>query len=663
MQSEGTPVQLPRRCLFESLENKPSVVSERRFRSFKCQLEANKACQQSTERFRNLYAFDVDLLCACRRSPCRARQSCSATTDSISLGRLSTSCGSIAVLETERANWHWETVNLADEYVPSIYHTVRYHSDSCLRGHYRTEQPCIPPTPNKMRDRFRSSDVNVPSETEVSKEDLQVSKHSNTSPPDDSSPHFRMPSLFHMWRARIRRASHKERAHKSLVRDTTSPLSDEENIATPSEIPYTRKMLAAQLPPPVPNPSPVKSTTQEYDSVTTYKELLPLGDSNSSQIPPTKLRQMKLTGKSSSLSKPGALILGRRTRYHTLATVKAAIYFSYSWSDSILKGSSLRTLDIFSKLFDNTHPRSFNFQCGRWRMTWSDNRQRMTILSSGFTNVGRKQTSPNRLTDNTPYVLMSSAKESKDDDPTSEVLSTQSADSEPPKRPTKCELKSEKVKRLFGFGPDTNWLCWTNSWIGLSYFITGLILFLIHAITYSWSAGTLQLHCAEGRCWSFALEKNPYSHSYNLLRYTKYLYDDPHIGLGFGLFLLIFGVTSGFRFSRLLVNLGFICNVTLTATCILLLPFTIFELQLAYGSHAQAKLEAPCHWNRIRASNDLVMLVTMLLLSVFQLVINYPYVQYRSINRLGPLLYYIKTSQRLSNIRLKNNTTFNEFTV
>ncbi|TGZ48614.1 hypothetical protein CRM22_010966 [Opisthorchis felineus] len=295
MQLERTPVQLPRRCLFESLENKPSVLSERRFRSFKCQLEANKACQQSTERFRDLYAFDVDLLCACRRSSCRTRQSCSATTDSISPGRLSASCGSITVSETKRTNWHWETVNLADEYVPSIYHTVRYHSDSCLRDHHRIEQPCIPPTPNKMRDRCRSSGGNVPPETGVPKEVPQVSKHSNASLHDDSSPPFRMSSLFHMWRARIRRASHTERAHKSLVRDTASPQSDEENIGAPSEIPYTSKMLTPQLHPPVPNPSPIKPITQQYGAVTTYKEVLPLGDSNSSHISSTKLRQMKLT--------------------------------------------------------------------------------------------------------------------------------------------------------------------------------------------------------------------------------------------------------------------------------------------------------------------------------------------------------------------------------
>ncbi|GAA29821.2 hypothetical protein CLF_108528 [Clonorchis sinensis] len=744
MQLERTPVQLPRRCLFESLENKPRVLSERRFRSFKCQLEVNKACQQSTERFRDLYAFDVDLLCACRRSSCRARQSCSATTDSTSPGRLSASCGSITVSETKRANWHWETINLADEYVPSIYHTVRYHSDSCLRGHHRIEQLYIPPTPNKTRDRCRSSDVNVPPETVVSEKALQVSKHTNASLPDDSSPPFRMRSLFHMWRARIRRASYKERAHKSLVRDTASPHSDEENIATPSEIPYTRRILTPQLPPPVPNPSPIKPITQQHGSVTTYKEVLPLGDSNSSQTPSTKLRQMKLTAisrvtKQSISGFCGFIYRGRTeqlfmrtsvvtlkacyayvwTGVHTLATVKAAVYFRYlvglvvtscPFTLSIKVAGRIAYWKIVSPehsiylrnyLIARIHDHLITNAVDRkvpLKVPWSDNRQQVLchytrpgdspqafthlyrcayLCICGYTDVGRIQASPNRPSDNvdterrltpatkkkTPYIIMSTAKEANDDDPTSEALSTQSADSKPTKRPTECELKSESAKRLFGFGPDINWLCWTNSWIGLSYFITGLTLFLIHAITYSWSASTLQLHCGEGRCWSFVPEKNPYSHSYNLMKYTKYLYDDPHIGLGFGLFLLIFGVISGFRFSRLLVNLGFICNVTLTTTCTLLLPLTILELRLAYESHAQAKLKAPCHWNRIRAINDLVMLVTMLLLSAFQLVINYPYLQYRSINRLGPLLYYIKTSQRLSNMRLKNNTTFNEFTV
>ncbi|KAF5399261.1 hypothetical protein PHET_07124 [Paragonimus heterotremus] len=208
--------------------------------------------------------------------------------------------------------------------------------------------------------------------------------------------------------------------------------------------------------------------------------------------------------------------------------------------------------------------------------------------------------------------------------------------------------KIKQLKLYFGFGPDLTLLGSSTSLVGMSYVICGLFMLIVHWCTYSWATGTLKLDCYGDRCWTSLKEKNVYSHTYNMLKYTDFLYSEPHMGLGFGPILIGFGVLSALRFTRCVVNLGYIGNATVLVSCVLLFPIGTLEY-LLWSS--VPKIENVDFFPlKLRAANDLVMLLIAFGLSLFQLIVTHPYIQYRSTGFITPLLQYIDSRRKPSKI-------------
>ncbi|KAA3677252.1 uncharacterized protein DEA37_0009317 [Paragonimus westermani] len=205
-----------------------------------------------------------------------------------------------------------------------------------------------------------------------------------------------------------------------------------------------------------------------------------------------------------------------------------------------------------------------------------------------------------------------------------------------------------KLRLYFGFGPDLTLLGCSTSLVGMTYMICGLFMFIVHWCTYSWTIGTLTLDCYGDRCWTSRKEKNVYSHTYNMLKYTDFLYSEPHMGIGFGIILICFGVLSALRFTRCVVNLGYIGNAAVLVSCVLLFPLGTLEY-LLWSS--VPKIENVDFFPlKLRAANDLALLLIVFGLSLFQMLITHPYIQYRSTGLITPLLQYIEVSRKPSKI-------------
>lgn len=217
-------------------------------------------------------------------------------------------------------------------------------------------------------------------------------------------------------------------------------------------------------------------------------------------------------------------------------------------------------------------------------------------------------------------------------------------DVEGSKNQTSNPVKGNKCLSYIGFGPDLNLLAYTNSWIGLCYIITGILLIVFNSITYPMTKSKLQLICHEQACWTLVRESNPYSHTYNVLQNSYFYYEETHFGFWLGASLIIIGLLSGFRLTRLVINLGYFFNIFLIVISLIALPFAVIEFLLwIYGFKPREGHEQTWDMVKLRATNDLILVINVFLLCIFQLAINTPYVQKRSINQIAPLLDKVHT--------------------
>ncbi|KAF7257066.1 hypothetical protein EG68_07340 [Paragonimus skrjabini miyazakii] len=222
----------PMCCLFESLENKPLGVLDLHLRRMERLAEASKACQRSVERLRRVYSFDVKSLCPSKNIQQNRASSGTTKGNDIFLTdkRLSVSC-CLLPHQCDAQQWFWEAVSLQNEYIPPFYHSVRYHSDSCLKQHEVPEIPRPPPTPNKMDKTERQilSQVNhrkIENKLDRNRNDKKLNIPLNKE--NDFIQPLVMPTLFRVWRARIRRASYTESCRESVSFKNTCNQSDNE---------------------------------------------------------------------------------------------------------------------------------------------------------------------------------------------------------------------------------------------------------------------------------------------------------------------------------------------------------------------------------------------------------------------------------------------------
>ncbi|KAF5398372.1 hypothetical protein PHET_08227 [Paragonimus heterotremus] len=230
--SQQTVSRPPVRCLFESLENKPRGVLDLHLRRMERLAEASKACQQSVERLRCVYSFDVKSLCPSKNIPQHRASSRTAKGNDIFLTdkRLSVSC-CLLPHQCGEQQWLWEAVSLQNEYIPPFYHSVRYHSDSCLKQHEVPEIPKPPPTPNKMDKTERQilSQLNHrKTENKLNRNRNDKKLNTPLNKENDFIQPLDIPTLFRVWRARIRRASYTESCRKSVSFKNTCNQSDNE---------------------------------------------------------------------------------------------------------------------------------------------------------------------------------------------------------------------------------------------------------------------------------------------------------------------------------------------------------------------------------------------------------------------------------------------------
>ncbi|THD21570.1 hypothetical protein D915_007775 [Fasciola hepatica] len=213
---------------------------------------------------------------------------------------------------------------------------------------------------------------------------------------------------------------------------------------------------------------------------------------------------------------------------------------------------------------------------------------------------------------------------------------------------SKISENSDKRKAYIGFGYDLNYLFWVNSWICMTYFVTGLSTFVLHICTYRTADGTLQLECYGSRCWTAVREARPGGHNYNLLKHHGQYYQQQHTGLWFGFFLMLYGILAAFRFTRCVINLGYFSNVIVILLCVIVAPINAAEYATWLPGLRPKHERAPhCNWLKIRIVNDLVLVLLTFTTAIFQLIINTPYVKHRSIRLLEPLLKAIKNDKQI----------------
>ncbi|VDP80856.1 unnamed protein product [Echinostoma caproni] len=214
-------------------------------------------------------------------------------------------------------------------------------------------------------------------------------------------------------------------------------------------------------------------------------------------------------------------------------------------------------------------------------------------------------------------------------------------------------------KAYIGFGSDLNYLFWTNSWICLIYFINGFVTFVLHVYTYRALEGTLKIECFGERCWTATREIYPTGFRYNLMKHHKIFYEERHTGIWFGLFLMAYGLLAGFRFTRCVVNLGYLLNVLLILFCVLITPVCALEF-LAWipGLRPLHEQVPDCHPVRIRVLSDVVLVALTLTVAIYQLIINTPYIQHRSVRLIEPLITAIKNHERVANFWLSRQSPY-----
>ncbi|CAL8075277.1 unnamed protein product [Calicophoron daubneyi] len=237
----------PTRCLFGLVDNQADNLNERHTRSKRLQEEVRRACQKSTEHFRQTYDFDLEKLNPSPLTLPNASQNFEKEGIDMDSRRLSASCATLLTeVDAEKRPWQWEQINIFQRYVPPFYRSARYHSDGCLR---MLCEKGIPQTPSKtvsstwrrilgilgdstvndaLSDAEKTMTVNEQSYVMCKK---PVGHELKKELPDKTvAQPFKTPSLCRIWRARVRRSSHTGPAdHKTeKVRvDTTSQSDDE----------------------------------------------------------------------------------------------------------------------------------------------------------------------------------------------------------------------------------------------------------------------------------------------------------------------------------------------------------------------------------------------------------------------------------------------------
>ncbi|KAF6780318.1 hypothetical protein AHF37_00464 [Paragonimus kellicotti] len=309
----------PMCCLFESLENKPLGILDLHLRRMERLAEASKACQRSVERLRRVYSFDVKSLCPSKNIPQNRSTTGTAKENDVFLTdkRLSASC-CLLPHQCGAQQWLWEAVSLQNEYIPPFYHSVRYHSDSCLKQHEVPEIPKPPSTPNKM-DRtgrqtlsqlnHRKTENKLDRNSKDKKLNAPLNKENDFIQPLD------IPTLFLVWRTRIRRASYTENCRKSVSFKNTCNPSDNElectKQASSSACGLNQRLLEGAIRVPYNSPAKQPSSTtpkshHSHDRVPLCAPVTPLITSNRKTDVPyalahgkslTKMRQLKLEGK------------------------------------------------------------------------------------------------------------------------------------------------------------------------------------------------------------------------------------------------------------------------------------------------------------------------------------------------------------------------------
>ncbi|KAF5400342.1 hypothetical protein PHET_06291 [Paragonimus heterotremus] len=263
----------PIRRLFES---RGHDVTFRTWCSAHCQQEAWQACRRSTEHLRQTYNFDFDLMTdQIQRPPMKENQPtrhCAQAPTTLTW-QLST-CTSeptSPVTDDGLPKWRWETLNLDRAYVPKFYHPRHYHSDSHL-AEPSLHNYKVPPTPNKTKRSNRlthrgdttqsqCNEVDTPREQETTVATLTSSAKA-TKEMETTLP--KIPTLFRIWCARIRRSSHTECAnHQTSAKEPSYPTESrrpkDENLRHQSIERYAKE-LKTHFNPPVPKNSPVKPT-------------------------------------------------------------------------------------------------------------------------------------------------------------------------------------------------------------------------------------------------------------------------------------------------------------------------------------------------------------------------------------------------------------------
>ncbi|KAA0201237.1 hypothetical protein FBUS_03393 [Fasciolopsis buskii] len=207
----------------------------------------------------------------------------------------------------------------------------------------------------------------------------------------------------------------------------------------------------------------------------------------------------------------------------------------------------------------------------------------------------------------------------------------------------------QKWRAYIGFGHDLNYLLWANSWICMTYFLSGLSAFLFHWYTYEYVDGTLKMECFGNMCWTAVREIRPEGHNYNLLKHHGQYLVQHHTGIWFGSYLMAFGFLAGFRFTRCVVNLGYFLNILLICLCVLVAPICALEGLTWFPGPRPIHEEKPiCNWLKLRIMNDMVLVIVTLITAIIQLILNTPYIQHRSIRLMEPLLKAIKNNEQIN---------------
>ncbi|CAH8491412.1 unnamed protein product [Dicrocoelium dendriticum] len=212
----------PVRRLFTEIS---SDAEERVRISARCQDEAKEACHRSTERLRELFNFDVDTMISVRTESTPLKKTALTPMPTRST---STPAPSPA-RDIDLPQWKWEEISLHCCYVPQFYHARHYHSDTDLRVSARGAE-C---TENKTHS-TRARDQAVTAENPKTP---TVPSFKETNSMDVST-------LYNIWCARIRRASHTERETK----ETKAFLDKLKRPLSTGRIPSTVPLAAISVP-------------------------------------------------------------------------------------------------------------------------------------------------------------------------------------------------------------------------------------------------------------------------------------------------------------------------------------------------------------------------------------------------------------------------------